>query len=180
MLTLADNRNRKKVTLLPISSPTLITTSSDFRTSCKTYCPSPTSPTSSFATLKPSHASWEMSSVIPTLNYKGPKAVGSFSDLSCPATPSTVVPRYSNAIVTKPLPPIPSSPIIVTPPVSSYPRRPGCTFTHDNAISPRPLTYPSNDPSHLSLNQVAFAFPKTTNFQSPLWNRPRHSSRHPT
>ncbi len=133
--------------MLPISSPTSFA-SSHLGTSFHTLGPS--SPTSSITTLKAIDDACKPSSCKSgsAPSYRGPKAVGSMSELCSPVTPSTAAPPYTEVIdIRRDDPPTPLPPTVSYPWVRSH-------SSYGSPVSPRPFTYPSNDPSHLGFGKL--------------------------
>ena len=147
----------RKGHVLPISAPTLISsshggTSITMLTLASNAPPSPTSTSiSKFDSSEygtPTEGAFYLSGSSFMNAYKA-KAIGSYSDLTSPTTPSTAVPPYSAVIHIKAE--VPSTPEPLTPPIS-HPRvrghLPGSRVMPPVPVSPRPFTYPSNDSSH--------------------------------
>ncbi|KAJ3505020.1 hypothetical protein NLJ89_g7634 [Agrocybe chaxingu] len=150
-----------KKELSPISSPTLISSSNGstsitmltLSSSKDPQTPSSLDKSHSFGASPDCDTFSEASHYTSPYGYTGAKALGSVSELISPATPSTAAPEYQEVMhIRTEFPPTPAP---ITPPIS-HPRIRGHTPGNLTPLSPRPFTYPSNDPTHTSFDPSKF------------------------
>ncbi|KAF9522493.1 pheromone A receptor-domain-containing protein [Crepidotus variabilis] len=131
---------------LYISKPTPLSSTGSYMTDLPPYETTPSS--FSMNNASPTLEDFDEKTLpeLPTLSYKQPAAIGSYSDLT-PPTPSTMVGTSSPSAFKFALPPTsPQTPAPLTPPPANPRLRP-LLLNSSPSPSARPLTYPYFEPS---------------------------------